>query len=413
MSALVASITVTSARELCRYHPPCSQLPSIPHLVLRSKTLTLRQRWLGVVALIADLAMVGVASGQLPQIGDIVLCTISLVVFHHHEPVKWRRPSVVIAAGILCSALAWALCGLATVCGADLSWGSWLALSAMPWMGHLAAGAFGLAFPLDLGQVRRSPVRARHLASVLRATPGLGVSVHRRVGLPLEPPRWRPYDLSASWDHPEHGRVPLRPESSVCGMSRAVKRSFDLGLIAVGAPVLGLVTCICALIAFVRQGRPVFYSQPRVTAGGRSFEIWKIRTMVVDAEPEGKAVWPEEHDPRITPLGRILRRFWLDELPQAWNVARGDLSLIGPRPERPYFVQAFESKLPNYALRHQIKAGITGLAQVTGFTGNTSLHGRLRADLMYLRRWSPALDLWVLTATFLRAATRPPIRARH
>ena len=110
-----------------------------------------------------------------------------------------------------------------------------------------------------------------------------------------------------------------------------------------------------------------------MTRGGRVFRIWKLRTMVLDAEPGGVAVWPEEHDPRITRLGRVLRRLWIDELPQLWNVLRGDMSVVGPRPERPEFVEAFAEAMPKYQDRHAVPAGITGLAQVHGLTGNTSI----------------------------------------
>jgi len=127
---------------------------------------------------------------------------------------------------------------------------------------------------------------------------------------------------------------------------------------------------------------------------------------VVEAEADGRPVWPEEDDPRITPLGRFMRRFWIDELPQLWNVIRGDLSLVGPRPERPPFIKAFSERLPKYPLRHRVPAGMTGLAQVMGFTGNTSLARRLHCDLRYVRAWSPWFDLRILFLTIVRIFER-------
>jgi lipopolysaccharide/colanic/teichoic acid biosynthesis glycosyltransferase len=127
--------------------------------------------------------------------------------------------------------------------------------------------------------------------------------------------------------------------------------------------------------------------------------------MIADAE-RGKPVWPEEDDPRITRLGRVLRRMWIDELPQLWNVLFGDMSVIGPRPERPEFVEAFAASLPKYRERHAVSAGITGLAQVAGLIGNTSIRRRLSLDRRYIRVWTPGLDLWILARTAAKALRR-------
>jgi lipopolysaccharide/colanic/teichoic acid biosynthesis glycosyltransferase len=173
----------------------------------------------------------------------------------------------------------------------------------------------------------------------------------------------------------------------------------DLALcVLLGVPAIPVVLIAAAVVRLTMSG-PAFYSQTRVTRGGRTFRIWKLRTMIPDAEPGGVPVWPEEDDRRITRLGRILRRLWIDEVPQLWNVLRGDMSVVGPRPERPEFVEAFAEALPKYRERHAVAAGITGLAQVRGLTGNTSIRRRLALDLLYVRSWTPGLDLWILART--------------
>jgi lipopolysaccharide/colanic/teichoic acid biosynthesis glycosyltransferase len=185
-----------------------------------------------------------------------------------------------------------------------------------------------------------------------------------------------------------------------------IKRVLDLLIcVVLGVPSLPVVVIGAVLVRLTSRG-PAFYSQTRVTRGGRTFRIWKLRTMVRDAEKDGKPVWPEENDPRITPLGKVLRRLWIDEIPQLWNVLIGDMSAVGPRPERPEFVEAFAAAMPKYRQRHAVSAGITGLAQVTGLVGNTSIKRRLALDLHYIRIWSPGLDLWILARTAGQALGR-------
>ena len=121
----------------------------------------------------------------------------------------------------------------------------------------------------------------------------------------------------------------------------------------------------------------VFYTQERMGLDGKAFQVYKFRSMYEGAEDETGPIWARENDPRCTPVGRWLRRFDLDEMPQFWNVFRGDMSIVGPRPERPYFVEQFKHRIPQYMLRHKVKAGITGWAQVNGWRGNTSLEKRI------------------------------------
>jgi Undecaprenyl-phosphate glucose phosphotransferase len=191
--------------------------------------------------------------------------------------------------------------------------------------------------------------------------------------------------------------VPLR------GWSSMLKRVMDIvlgSLALLGAmPVLALI----ALAIRWRGGRgPVFLRQERMTLDGKTFEIFKFRTMVDQAEKHTGPIWASPEDPRRTPLGIWLRRFNLDELPQLINVVLGDMSLVGPRPERPPFVQQFKERIPQYMLRHRVKSGITGWAQINGWRGNTSIEKRIEYDLYYIENWSLLLDVKILILTLFR-----------
>ena len=134
---------------------------------------------------------------------------------------------------------------------------------------------------------------------------------------------------------------------------------------------------------------------------GKPFEIVKFRSMRVGAETQSGAVWAEKDDPRRTRVGRIIRAWSLDELPQLWNVVVGDMSVVGPRPERPQFVEQFRAEFPHYMLRHKVRAGMTGWAQVHGWRGNTSVRMRIEHDLYYIENWSLGLDVKILFMTLL------------
>ena len=158
---------------------------------------------------------------------------------------------------------------------------------------------------------------------------------------------------------------------------------------------------IAALVKLTSRG-DVFYRQERMGLDGKPFMIYKFRSMYDDAEASTGPVFASEHDPRRTPLGKLLRRSNIDELPQLWNVLKGDMSIVGPRPERPLFVAQFKDKIPQYMLRHKVKAGITGWAQVNGWRGNTSIEKRIEYDLYYIENWSVRLDLKIMWLTLLR-----------
>lgn len=201
-------------------------------------------------------------------------------------------------------------------------------------------------------------------------------------------------DLSKLGDRPvlAFRRVAIAPEF------RFLKRIIDL-LVSSVLLLLLLPVWLLVPIAIMLEGPgPVFYRQERVGEGGRHIGIWKFRTMVVDAEAETGPVFAGAHDPRITRVGRWLRASRLDELPQLLNAFTGDMSLVGPRPERPYFVEQFAAEIPLYELRHQVKPGITGLAQVMG-RYTTGPADKLRYDLLYITDYSPWLDLRILFLT--------------
>jgi exopolysaccharide biosynthesis polyprenyl glycosylphosphotransferase len=144
---------------------------------------------------------------------------------------------------------------------------------------------------------------------------------------------------------------------------------------------------------------PVFYRQERMGLDGRRFVMLKFRSMVEDAEKSTGPVWAAEDDPRVTVVGRWLRQTNLDELPQLINVLRGEMSLVGPRPERPPLINEFRKSIPKYMLRHKVKAGMTGWAQIHGWRGNTSLKSRIEYDLDYIENWSLWRDIKILTRT--------------
>jgi lipopolysaccharide/colanic/teichoic acid biosynthesis glycosyltransferase len=144
---------------------------------------------------------------------------------------------------------------------------------------------------------------------------------------------------------------------------------------------------------------PVLYRQVRMGLDGRVFEMFKFRSMVVGAEKDTGPVWAQKEDPRRTFLGRLLRKASLDELPQLINVIKGEMSLVGPRPERPELIQSFKDKIPKYMLRHKMKAGMTGWAKINGWRGNTSLEKRIEFDLYYIENWSLPMDSKILIKT--------------
>jgi exopolysaccharide biosynthesis polyprenyl glycosylphosphotransferase len=191
--------------------------------------------------------------------------------------------------------------------------------------------------------------------------------------------------------------LPLRHASSE-GLYGALKRVFDVTIALIGLSVFALMLPFLALAIKLDSPGAVFYAQPRVGQGGRIFRVLKLRTMVRDAEPNGQAVWAARNDPRVTRVGKILRRLHLDEVPQFWNVLRGEMSIVGPRPERPEFVAQLEKQIPFYRLRHAVKPGLAGWAIAHADYVDSVEDARLRVeyDLYYIKHQSLGLDVWIL-----------------
>ena len=189
-------------------------------------------------------------------------------------------------------------------------------------------------------------------------------------------------------------------QTPLYGFNAIQKRAFDLLIGGICLIIGAIPMAIIAVCVKLSSAGPILYRQRRMGFDGREFDMLKFRTMRDDAESHSGPVWATADDPRRTPIGAFLRRTSLDELPQLFNVLHGDMSLVGPRPERPEFIAKFKDEIPKYMLRHKMKAGMTGYAQVRGLRGaNTSLRKRIQHDVHYIRNWSLLLDLRILLQT--------------
>ena len=188
-------------------------------------------------------------------------------------------------------------------------------------------------------------------------------------------------------------------ESPLDGWGAYAKRLTDIVLAVTALILLGPFMLLIAITVKMTSKGPIFFRQERMGLDGRTFQMLKFRSMRVDAETDTGAVWAKPGDVRKTPLGGMLRGTSLDELPQLWNVLRGDMSLVGPRPERPVFVKQFRNEIPHYMLRHKVKSGMTGWAQINGWRGDTALDQRIECDLYYIRNWSYLLDWKIMVMT--------------
>ncbi|EKR27144.1 undecaprenyl-phosphate glucose phosphotransferase [Leptospira interrogans serovar Bataviae str. L1111] len=188
--------------------------------------------------------------------------------------------------------------------------------------------------------------------------------------------------------------IPIR-----LGYNKFVKRIFDLTFSILFILFFSPFYLLMALLVKLTSPGPVFYYQERVGLDNKKFKMIKFRTMVVQAKTQSETTWTVQNDPRVTSVGRILRKLSLDETPQFFNVLFGDMSVVGPRPERPHFVEKFKNDHKHYMRRHAVKAGITGLAQVKGLRGDTSIEDRIAADIYYIENWSIWLDLKIILLT--------------
>ena len=201
---------------------------------------------------------------------------------------------------------------------------------------------------------------------------------------------------------PDHiGAIPVVQirHTTLSGPRWAVKRASDIVFASLGLILLSPLLLLCAAATFVEGGRGIFFYQERIGQHGKPFKVIKFRSMHPADEHEAQTRWSIAGDGRVGPVGRFMRRTSLDELPQLWNILRGDMTAVGPRPERPYFVEKFSAEHPDYAMRHRVQVGLTGLAQVSGLRGDTPIPDRARFDNYYIENWSLWLDLKVLLRT--------------
>jgi exopolysaccharide biosynthesis polyprenyl glycosylphosphotransferase len=201
---------------------------------------------------------------------------------------------------------------------------------------------------------------------------------------------------------PDHiGAIPVvhQRHTNLSGPRWAIKRASDIVFSLTALILLSPVLLLCALLVFIDGGPGIFFKQERIGRYGKPFEVIKFRSMRPVNEHESQTNWSIAHDRRVSPIGRFLRRTSLDELPQLWNILRGDMTVVGPRPERPYFVERFSAEHPDYAMRHRVPVGLTGLAQVSGLRGDTPISDRARFDNYYIENWSLWLDVKVLLRT--------------
>ncbi|TDG11618.1 undecaprenyl-phosphate glucose phosphotransferase [Seongchinamella unica] len=186
------------------------------------------------------------------------------------------------------------------------------------------------------------------------------------------------------------------------GVNRWVKALEDRILSCIILVLISPLLLLIAIAVKLSSPGPVLYSQERLSWNGKPFKMHKFRTMPVDVESDSGPVWATQGETRATRVGSFLRKTSLDEMPQFWNVLKGDMSIVGPRPERPVFVEQFKSEVPSYMQKHKVKAGITGWAQVNGWRGNTDLQKRIEHDLYYIENWSLGLDLKIILMTLAR-----------
>ena len=201
-------------------------------------------------------------------------------------------------------------------------------------------------------------------------------------------------------------------QAPMSGFKWVVKRFVDVVFsfcFLLAVTIIPIIPVIIILIKLTTRG-PVFYKQVRIGMDGKQFNCYKFRSMINNAEAQTGPVFADENDARVTKIGRILRYYNLDEIPQFLNVIKGDMSIVGPRPERPTFVKQFKKEIPKYMLRHKVKCGLTGWAQLNGWRGKTSIEKRIDYDLYYIQNWSLLFDIRIMWKTFLHWILRRPIK---
>ena len=185
-------------------------------------------------------------------------------------------------------------------------------------------------------------------------------------------------------------------------MNATMKRAVDIFGALVALVLFSPVMVLAAVLIRITSPGPVIFSQERVGLHNRPFKMYKFRSMEVQAPDKEKVQWTRPRDPRVTPIGKIIRKTSIDEMPQLFNVLVGDMSLVGPRPERPLFVERFKEEIPRYMIKHQVRPGMTGWAQINGYRGDTSIAKRIEHDLYYIENWTLGLDFKILFLTFFK-----------
>ncbi len=185
-------------------------------------------------------------------------------------------------------------------------------------------------------------------------------------------------------------------------LNATFKRGMDLLGAVVAIILFSPVMLITALLVKLTSPGPVIYSQERVGLHNRPFKMYKFRSMAVQPPAQEKSKWTIPGDPRVTAVGKFIRKTSIDEMPQFFNILKGDMSLVGPRPERPFFVERFKEEIPRYMVKHQVRPGLTGWAQVNGYRGDTSITKRIEHDLYYIENWSPGFDFKILFLTIFK-----------
>ena len=181
-----------------------------------------------------------------------------------------------------------------------------------------------------------------------------------------------------------------------------VKRLMDIAGSIICIVIFSPVMLLSAILVKITSSGPLIFKQERVGLHNEKFMMYKFRTMYVQTEEEEKKGWTQKNDPRVTKVGGFLRKTSLDEFPQLFNVLKGDMSLVGPRPERPQYVEKFREEIPRYMIKHQVRPGMTGWAQVNGYRGDTSIRKRIEHDLYYIENWTLGLDIKILFLTVFK-----------
>ena len=179
-----------------------------------------------------------------------------------------------------------------------------------------------------------------------------------------------------------------------------IKRIFDICAALFGIVITSPIMLIVAILIKLTSKGPIIFKQERVGLHNKTFKMYKFRSMRVQSEKKEKKGWTKKNDPRVTPVGRFIRKTSIDELPQLFNILKGDMSLVGPRPERPQFVEKFMEEIPRYNVKHQVRPGLTGWAQVNGLRGDTSIRKRVEYDIYYIENWSVFFDIKIIIMTF-------------